>query len=76
MIRTVACPTCAKTVTWTDTHRWRPFCSERCRLIDLGDWLSQVNCLAEDTERDLYPMREDQRFLAMPRNESRPDTED
>ncbi|HMG34297.1 MAG TPA: DNA gyrase inhibitor YacG [Blastocatellia bacterium] len=31
------CPICAKTTTWNDNPD-RPFCSERCRLIDLGRW--------------------------------------
>jgi endogenous inhibitor of DNA gyrase (YacG/DUF329 family) len=38
---TVKCPTCDKPVEWTPQHRWRPFCSERCRLIDLGAWLDE-----------------------------------
>ena len=37
----VACPTCGKAVEWTGQAKWRPFCSERCRLIDLGEWLSE-----------------------------------
>ena len=37
--RLVACPNCGKTVEWTPTAKWRPFCSERCKLIDLGRWL-------------------------------------
>lgn len=35
------CPTCGKAVTWSEASPWRPFCSERCRLIDLGDWLEE-----------------------------------
>ena len=31
------CPQCAQLVTWPDTPTY-PFCSERCRLIDLGAW--------------------------------------
>jgi uncharacterized protein len=38
---TVNCPTCGKPVEWTEAARWRPFCSERCRLIDLGEWISE-----------------------------------
>lgn len=34
----VQCPTCGKGVPWSRDNRWRPFCSERCRLIDLGAW--------------------------------------
>jgi endogenous inhibitor of DNA gyrase (YacG/DUF329 family) len=40
-IRTVACPQCGSAVAWTATSRWRPFCSERCKLIDLGAWASE-----------------------------------
>lgn len=35
---TVKCPTCGKKVPWSEASSWRPFCSERCRLIDLGAW--------------------------------------
>jgi endogenous inhibitor of DNA gyrase (YacG/DUF329 family) len=41
--RTVSCPTCAAPVRWSPEQRWRPFCSERCRLIDLGSWLDEAN---------------------------------
>ena len=35
----VACPQCGKDVLWNNTvSPYRPFCSERCKLIDLGDW--------------------------------------
>ncbi len=33
------CPHCSRQVTWPDTPTY-PFCSERCRLIDLGAWAS------------------------------------
>lgn len=39
--RKVACPTCSKAVDWTPENRWRPFCSERCKLIDLGQWATE-----------------------------------
>ena len=35
----VRCPTCQRELEWDDAP-FRPFCSERCRLIDLGAWLS------------------------------------
>lgn len=36
----VKCPTCRKEAAWQDnTHR--PFCSERCQLIDLGAWTEE-----------------------------------
>ena len=34
----VNCPICGKAVVWVAESRWRPFCSERCRQIDLGAW--------------------------------------
>ena len=35
------CPTCKKEILWTDEYPFRPFCSDRCRLIDLGEWASE-----------------------------------
>jgi endogenous inhibitor of DNA gyrase (YacG/DUF329 family) len=37
----VNCPTCGKPVEWRPENRWRPFCSERCRQIDLGAWANE-----------------------------------
>ena len=34
--RVVNCPQCGKPVEWSPANRYRPFCSERCRVIDLG----------------------------------------
>ncbi|HUX90930.1 MAG TPA: DNA gyrase inhibitor YacG [Gallionellaceae bacterium] len=35
----VACPQCGKEVIWNkEVSPYRPFCSERCKLIDLGQW--------------------------------------
>jgi len=34
----VKCPTCGKLIEYSTTNPWRPFCSERCKLIDLGAW--------------------------------------
>jgi hypothetical protein len=39
--RTVACPTCGARVPWTPESRFRPFCSERCKTIDLGAWANE-----------------------------------
>jgi endogenous inhibitor of DNA gyrase (YacG/DUF329 family) len=40
-LKTVICPRCGNTVEWSPQNRWRPFCSERCRLIDLGAWATE-----------------------------------
>jgi endogenous inhibitor of DNA gyrase (YacG/DUF329 family) len=34
------CPLCRKLTTWEE-NPWKPFCSERCKLIDLGKWSSE-----------------------------------
>lgn len=39
--KAVKCPTCGRRVVWSDKERWRPFCSERCKLIDLGAWADE-----------------------------------
>lgn len=44
--RVVSCPACGKPVEWDASQRWRPFCSERCKLVDLGDWLDESNHIA------------------------------
>jgi len=43
----VKCPTCKRTLEWS-TSEYRPFCSERCRLIDLGAWLTEKNAIPGD----------------------------
>jgi endogenous inhibitor of DNA gyrase (YacG/DUF329 family) len=35
------CPTCQHPVEWSAAAHWRPFCSERCRLLDLGAWMTE-----------------------------------
>lgn len=39
--RVVKCPQCGAPVPWTPESKWRPFCSERCKLIDVGAWASE-----------------------------------
>jgi uncharacterized protein len=39
--RTVSCPRCAKAVVWGPESPFRPFCSERCKMIDLGAWANE-----------------------------------
>jgi uncharacterized protein len=41
MTRQLSCPTCGRRIEWTEAFPYRPFCCERCRLIDLGDWLAE-----------------------------------
>ncbi|HIC45682.1 MAG: DNA gyrase inhibitor YacG [Pseudomonadota bacterium] len=41
MVTTVNCPQCGTLVPWQKDQVWKPFCSERCKLIDLGEWASE-----------------------------------
>lgn len=47
--RLVKCPTCNKQVAWTDEEKFRPFCSERCKLIDLGEWVMEEKKIAGES---------------------------
>ena len=42
----VKCPTCNKELPWSKENEYRPFCSERCKIIDLGDWASESHRIA------------------------------
>ena len=39
--RTVPCPACAKPTLYAPSNPWRPFCCERCKLMDLGAWATE-----------------------------------
>lgn len=49
----VKCPTCQKPVRWEAASAFRPFCSDRCRLIDLGAWASESYSIPVETPPDL-----------------------
>jgi len=53
-ITTVPCPTCKTQVEWSTDNPYRPFCSKRCQLIDLGEWAKEEHRLPTDPE-DLEP---------------------
>ncbi len=44
----VKCPTCGRELDWQSAP-FRPFCSERCRLVDLGAWLSEQRAIPGDS---------------------------
>jgi len=50
MVKTVHCPQCEKEVPWQDDQQWKPFCSERCKLIDLGEWASEGHRIVGEAE--------------------------
>lgn len=43
----ISCPTCKKDVIWQPESAFRPFCSERCKLIDLGDWAEENHKISQ-----------------------------
>jgi endogenous inhibitor of DNA gyrase (YacG/DUF329 family) len=43
----VKCPTCRREIDWASSD-FRPFCSERCRLIDLGAWLTEKHAIPDE----------------------------
>jgi endogenous inhibitor of DNA gyrase (YacG/DUF329 family) len=42
----VNCPTCDTEVEWKSENTFRPFCCERCKLIDLGEWAEESHKIA------------------------------
>lgn len=58
----ITCPQCGKPNTWTPENPSRPFCSPRCKLIDLGAWADEQHKIAgnetntltdDDSEKDI-----------------------
>lgn len=56
----VDCPTCGRKVPFVAASRWRPFCSQRCKSIDLGAWAAESYRIAgesldDDADPDTEP---------------------
>lgn len=61
--QTMKCPICGKPTNWQDNPD-RPFCSERCRTIDLGRWASEeysVSIPLQDVSEDTEQSEKDKR---------------
>lgn len=41
----IPCPQCGNKVEWNSESAYRPFCSERCKLIDLGAWADEKHSI-------------------------------
>ncbi|MBT8141063.1 MAG: DNA gyrase inhibitor YacG [Gammaproteobacteria bacterium] len=50
MTATVHCPSCNKEVKWNSESEFRPFCSERCRLHDLGAWFMEEHTISDTSK--------------------------
>ena len=67
-----ACPTCGTEVEWTPANRFRPFCSERCKNVDLGAWASGSYAIPEEVPSESEgddvgdEMRSEMRSLKLP----------
>ena len=48
--RTVNCPRCGAPVVWGPQAPFRPFCSERCKMGDLGAWATEQYRVAESSD--------------------------
>jgi endogenous inhibitor of DNA gyrase (YacG/DUF329 family) len=46
--KNICCPSCGKKNTWQSDNDSKPFCSPRCKLIDLGDWADEQHKIPGD----------------------------
>ena len=51
-LQNITCPACGKKNTWKHDNAFRPFCSERCRLIDLGEWADESYRVESEDQTD------------------------
>ncbi|WP_420464591.1 DNA gyrase inhibitor YacG [Panacagrimonas sp.] len=61
--KTAACPQCRQPSSLEKSNRFRPFCSERCKLLDLGEWFAEKHSIPvseSDSEiEDAVPRTQD-----------------
>lgn len=57
---TVNCPSCGKTVVWQASAQYRPFCSQRCYQLDLGDWLTESHRIQGPAIDPMAPQSDDE----------------
>ncbi len=50
--RLVRCPRCGGDSVFAPSNPWRPFCSERCKKIDLGAWASEDYRMPQQPSQD------------------------
>ncbi|MGJ8668503.1 MAG: DNA gyrase inhibitor YacG [Oceanococcus sp.] len=46
----VTCPECKQTTDLSPANPFRPFCSERCKMIDLGEWFGENRGIAAEEQ--------------------------
>lgn len=50
--RISSCPQCGQSTRLDEANRWRPFCSERCKLVELGAWFGEHYRIPGDAPPD------------------------
>jgi endogenous inhibitor of DNA gyrase (YacG/DUF329 family) len=58
--RIIKCPQCKREIIYSTENPYRPFCSERCRLIDLGQWANEDYKVPIDTENNVFDLPQDE----------------
>ncbi len=48
-----ACPQCGQPAVLDPSNSWRPFCTERCKLLDLGEWFAGRYTIPADPDADI-----------------------
>lgn len=53
-MRTAACPICKKTIRFErlSDQPFFPFCSERCKLVDLGRWIDGAYTISRELNEE------------------------
>jgi endogenous inhibitor of DNA gyrase (YacG/DUF329 family) len=60
-LKVVNCPQCGTGVEWKPENRFRPFCSERCKLMDLGAWATErYRVPVADSDDPALPREDDE----------------
>jgi endogenous inhibitor of DNA gyrase (YacG/DUF329 family) len=59
MATIVKCPTCKRPVEWSPDSTYRPFCSDRCRLVDLGAWFGEKHKIPDQPVVDVRELPPD-----------------
>ena len=49
----VSCPQCNSEVLWLKENQFKPFCSDRCKLIDLGDWAAENHKISQPIQANV-----------------------
>jgi len=48
----VECPACGRRTEFSPRNAWRPFCSQRCKMVDFGAWATERYVVAADPPED------------------------